>query len=79
MKTKSDIKHLQKCKSSIIYPKSFRWEYVNNRKKRTNSINDLKDRNNDLRSSARKHYEIKIQLHESLTWMKYHNLIYLIN
>ena len=40
MKTKLDIKHLQKCKSSTIYPKFFRWKNVNNRKKRTNSINN---------------------------------------
>ena len=32
-------------------------------------INDLKDRNNDLRNLARKHDEIKIQLRESTTWM----------
>ena len=44
-----------------------------------NLVNPLQDRNNDLRSLTKKHDEMKIQLRQSTTWMKYHSIIYSLN
>ena len=81
-----DIKFLKKCRSSIIHPKFVRWKNVKNkqlkdknRQYHVNLVNALRYRNNDLRSLTRKHDEIKIQLRQSTTWMKYHSIIYSLN
>ena len=86
IKAKLDTKFLKKCKSSTIYPKFVRWKNVKNkqlkdknRQYHVNLVNPLQDRNNDLRSLTKKHDEMKIQLRQSTTWMKYHSIIYSLN
>ena len=86
IKAKLEIKFPKKYKSSTIYPKFVRWKNVKSKQLKekncqyhTNLVNALKDRNNDLTNLTKKHDEIKIQLRQSTTWMKYHNIIYSLN
>ena len=62
-----------------------RWKNVKSKRLKkkkqyhVNLVNALKDRNNDLRSLTKKHDEMKIQLRQSTTWMKYYSIICSLN